>query len=209
MSLAQQIARWADELRDLSAMGLRFADSIYDTERYQRVQTISIAMMALATNRPVETVEPLREPVFSRPTPLCTGDAAVIDDDGRILLVKRADNRKWAMPGGALEVGETPAEGVLRELQEETGLICEAIGLVGVFDSRRVGSKNPHHLYMLTFLCKPLAGLDQTLKIDPNEILECSWFPEGELPDPIHDGHGSRIPLVFQYWKSKHQSYID
>ena len=75
------------------------------------------------------------------------GDAAVIDDDGRILLVQRADNSKWAMPGGAMEVSETPAEGVVREAFEETGVRCEVVALVGVFDSRLCGTISRHHLY--------------------------------------------------------------
>lgn len=91
MTLAEQIALWADKLRDLSALGLYFADNIYDKERYQTVQDIAMAMFALATNEPLERLEPLRAPIFSRPTPLAAGDAAVIDDAGRILLIQRAD----------------------------------------------------------------------------------------------------------------------
>jgi 8-oxo-dGTP pyrophosphatase MutT (NUDIX family) len=48
----------------------------------------------------------------------------VIDPQGRILLMQRTDDRKWAMPGGGLEVGETPAAGVVREAFEETGVRC-------------------------------------------------------------------------------------
>jgi len=95
-------------------------------------------MLALATGETWEQIEPLRATIFSKPTPVTGGDAAIIDDEGRILLIQRADNGLWAMPGGALEVGETPAEGVVREALEETGVHCQPIALVGVFDSRRV-----------------------------------------------------------------------
>lgn len=131
---AEQITAWADKLRDISALGLHFAQNPYDRENYKTAQDIAMAMLALATGEPLEQIEPLRAPIFSRPTPFAVGDAAVIDDAGRILLVKRADNGKWAMPGGALEVGETPAEGVVREALEETGVECQAVVLVGVFE---------------------------------------------------------------------------
>jgi hypothetical protein len=100
--LAERLAFWADRLRDISAMGLHFARSSYDKEHYEAVQSIAMEMLAVATSEPLEELEPLRAPVFSRPTPLAVGDAAVIDETGRILLVQRADNKKWAMPGGAL-----------------------------------------------------------------------------------------------------------
>ena len=147
MTPAQQIALWSDRLRDISAMGLAFCDSFHDRESYRRIQDIAIEMLATATDQSLEEIEPLRAPIFDRPAPIPVGDAAVIDDDGRILLVQRADNQKWAMPGGAMDVGETPAEGVVREAFEETGVRCEVVALVGVFDSRLCGTISRHHLY--------------------------------------------------------------
>ena len=105
MTPAQQLTLWADQLRDLSAMGHRFARSDYDKINYETIQTIAMSLMALANGDEVADLEPLRAPIFSRPTPFSGADAAVIDDDGRILLIQRADNKMWAMPGGALEVG--------------------------------------------------------------------------------------------------------
>lgn len=58
--LAQQLALWADQLRDLSAMGLHFSRSIYDTQHYQTVQNIAMEMLALATGDLPEQIEPLR-----------------------------------------------------------------------------------------------------------------------------------------------------
>ena len=127
MLSARQIALWADRLRDISALGLHFTDSRYDRERYQAVQNVAMVMLVAATGEPVEELELLRATIFSHPTPPSVGDAAVIDDEGRILLVRRADNQKWAMPGEALEVGETPAEGVVREALEETGVEEDAL----------------------------------------------------------------------------------
>ena len=101
---AEQIALWADKLRDLSALGLRFAENVYDQERYRAAQDIAMAMLAVATNESLADLEPLRAPIFSRPTPFVGGDGAVIDDEGRILLIQRADNALWAIPGGAMEV---------------------------------------------------------------------------------------------------------
>src|SRR5690349_1135259 len=144
---AEQIAFWADKLRDMAATGLKYAQNIYDHERYQSIQQIAIEMLALATERPLAELEPLRETIFSRSSPLVAGTAAIIDADARILLMRRSDNRLWNMPGGILEVGEMPAGGVVREALEETGVRCEPVALVGVYDNRRWETNVAQHLY--------------------------------------------------------------
>ena len=50
---------------------------------------------------------------------------AVIREDGRMLVIKRRDNGNWEPPGGVLELNETPQEGVVREVLEETGIHVE------------------------------------------------------------------------------------
>lgn len=109
-NIAPQLALWADQLRALSALGLHYAGNIYERTRCTAIQDIAMAMMALATDTPVADFEPLRDTVFAHLTPFAVGDGAVIDDMGRLLLIRRADNGLWAMPGGALEVGETPGK---------------------------------------------------------------------------------------------------
>ena len=91
---AQQIAQWAEKLRDISAMGLIFSQNIYDRENYDTIRRIVIEMQALAGGEPLESIEPLKDTFFARPTPISTGDAAIIDEAGRILLIRRADNQK-------------------------------------------------------------------------------------------------------------------
>ncbi len=215
MTLVQHIALWADRLRDIAALGLHYTglssspDARYDRERYRAVQDVAMEMLAAATQEPVASLEPLRAPIFSRPTPLITGDAAIIDDAGRILLIRRADNRCWAMPGGALEVGETPAEGTLREAYEETGVQCKAMALVGVFDSRCCGSVSRHHMYHLVFLCQPSDMAEIGHGSCAHEVLDVRWFAEDALPGDIDPGHVSRIPVAFRVWHGEAPAFFD
>ena len=209
MELAQQIAAWADKLRDLSALGLHYTRDSYDKDRYTVIQNIAMSMLALATGDSLEQLEPLRAPVFSRPTPLAVGDAAVIDEQGHILLIQRADNHMWAMPGGAMEVGETPAEGAVRETLEETGVHCRPVALVGVFDSRLCGTPSRHHLYHISFLCEPVAGAQQGAPSTACEVLDVGWFSEDELPPDIDPGHVSRIPEAYRMWHKRGPAFFD
>jgi ADP-ribose pyrophosphatase YjhB (NUDIX family) len=207
---AEQIALWSDKLRDMAATGLKYAQNIYDYERYQAIQQIAIEMLALATERPVVEFEPLRESIFARSSPLVAGTAAIIDDDGKILLMRRSDNRLWNMPGGILEVGETPAAGVVREALEETGVRCEPIALVGVYDNRMWETGVIQHLYKFTFLCKPLdEGQLRELASHAVETLEISWFAENALPDDLFAGHVQRIRDAFNLWRGEQYAYFD
>ena len=211
MEPAEQISQWSDRLRDMAAIGLMYSQNQYDRQNYAELQDMAMRMLAFAAGVPAEQIEPLRATLFSRPTPLTTGDAAIFDAQGRLLLIQRSDNRKWAFPGGALEVGETPAQGTLREALEETGLACEALELIGVHDSRLCGSKSPYHLYMFLFLCRPLNGAEPGVASHAEERLDMRWFGEHELPpgEALDPGHISRIPLAFQAWKERQAAYFD
>ena len=114
MTPAQQIALWADRLRHMPASGLRFAPTLYDHERYQAIEDMAMETLAFAAAEVVVSLGPLRLTVPSD-VGLPTGDAAIIDDVGRILLISMVAQWLWVMPGGLLNVGEPPAQGSVRE----------------------------------------------------------------------------------------------
>lgn len=209
-TIAQQLAICADILRDCSARGLHRANNIYDHNNYLKIQDVALELFALATGEPLTAVEPLRATTFSRPAPFPVADGAVIDDDGKILLIQRADNGLWALPGGGVDVGETPAQGAVREVLEETGVTCEPLLLVGIYDSRLCGTRSRHHLYHVLFLCRPLMHI--TVIQPPShaqEVLATSWFSEHELPQNIDPGHRQRIPAAFRAWHGDNQAFFD
>jgi ADP-ribose pyrophosphatase YjhB (NUDIX family) len=78
------------------------------------------------------------DPSAPPPTSIVAGGCAVVaDDEGRILLQRRADSGQWSLPGGAMDLGETLGEAVVREVREETGMIVELTGIVGVYTNPR------------------------------------------------------------------------
>lgn len=206
---AQQIALWADMLRHMAASGLRFAPTIYDQERYHALQTLAMEMQAYAGGQAPETMEPLRDTVFSHVTPFCAADAAIIDPEGRLLLIRRADNGLWALPGGALEVGETPAQGAVREALEESGIASQPRALVGIWDSRLCNSSVSHHVYHFVILCHPLTVQPETPPSHAHEVLDVGWFREAELPTDLEPGHAVRIPYGFKVWRGEVPAYLD
>jgi 8-oxo-dGTP pyrophosphatase MutT (NUDIX family) len=116
------------------------------------------------------------------------GSALVTDDRGRVLLQRRADNGDWALPGGAMDVGETLAGCVVREVREETGLDIEITGLLGIYT-------DPHHViayadgevrqeFNVTFLGRVVGG---TVAVS-DESTDVRFVDPAEFDGlPIHD----------------------
>jgi mutator protein MutT len=86
------------------------------------------------------------------------GVGAVIVDGGRVLLVRRKHEPlagEWSLPGGAVEVGETLEECVIREMREETGLDVEVGPVIEVFDriTRDGAGRVQYHFVLVDYLC--------------------------------------------------------
>ena len=120
--------------------------------------------------------------------------AFVLDDAGRLLMIRRTDNDKHAIPGGRHELGETMTEAVIRETIEETGITVEVTGLIGIYS-------NPHHVmayddgevrqeFSICFRARPVAGEPRT----SDESSEVRWVDPAQLDDlDIHPSIRLRI----------------
>jgi ADP-ribose pyrophosphatase YjhB (NUDIX family) len=70
-------------------------------------------------------------------------NVVVANSAGEILLIRRSDNDNWALPGGAIDLGESARQAAVRETREETGIDCEITGLVGIYT-------DPKHIILYT-----------------------------------------------------------
>jgi len=125
-------------------------------------------------------------------TPKIAVNALVFNGGGEILLVKRADNGFWCVPGGHVDLGETLEKACVRELFEETGLRGEVVRLVGVYsdpgNSLHIAQGMEWHTVRVSFLCRVTGG-----KITPSdETTEVRYFNVRQLP-PLVTDHGRRI----------------
>jgi 8-oxo-dGTP pyrophosphatase MutT (NUDIX family) len=204
--LGQRLRLWADELRALANEGLRWdGENPYNRRRFERVRRVAAELFATQDARDGDVIEQAfrADPWHLAPYPC--GDAAVFNAHGQILLIQRTDDQLWAMPGGAFEVGETPAEGACREAWEETGVAVEPLALVGVYDSRLCGSRTAAHLYQFVFLCRPRDPAAQP--IVSNETLGVDWYAEEALP-ALSPGHALRIADAFRCWRGERREAV-
>jgi ADP-ribose pyrophosphatase YjhB (NUDIX family) len=113
-----------------------------------------------------------------------TAAAFVLDEDGHVLLARRAfapDAGKWDVPGGFLEEGEDPVEGLRRELREEAGIEVDVGNFVGVFADTYGDPPEMSHVLNLVWEARIAGG-----ELAPDDdVSELQWFPKDELPEDV------------------------
>lgn len=128
----------------------------------------------------------VRAAVGDSETLLFVGARAVLrDPDGRVLLIRRADNGHWALPAGAMELGESITDCAAREVREETGLRATSLTPFGLYTGPQYTFTNMwEHTYqhfVLTYLVEAWEGelLRQT-----DESVDAEFFAPDALPGP-------------------------
>jgi ADP-ribose pyrophosphatase YjhB (NUDIX family) len=134
-------------------------------------------------------------------------NVVVTDDSDKILLIRRTDNDNWALPGGAIDVGESITDAAVRETQEETGIRCQVTGLVGLYS-------NPRHVieyssdgevrqeFSIVLIASAVGGSPTT----SSESSEVAWTTRDEIERlPMHPSMRERIS---HYFRRGDQPYI-
>ena len=109
-------------------------------------------------------------------------NVVVVNEAGDVLLIRRSDNGNWAVPGGAIDLGESMVQAAVRETREETAIECEITGLVGIYT-------DPKHLILYTsngevrqefsiLLTAVVTGGQPT---PSSESTEVRWVPREDL----------------------------
>jgi 8-oxo-dGTP diphosphatase len=128
--------------------------------------------------------------------------AAVVlhDEQMRILLCLHADKKLWVTPGGLIEPGEQPADAAIRETLEETGLIVELTGILGVYGGADLIIDYPNGdraAYVgVIFRGKRTGG---KIRPDGDETLDVRWFSRDELMRAPHSKWlDTAMPVLFE-----------
>jgi 8-oxo-dGTP diphosphatase len=132
-----------------------------------------------------------QEPLYENPIPATC--LVVIDSQRRVLLVKRSVEPKkgfWCLPGGFMELDETPEHAALRELAEETGLKGRIDMLLGV-------STNPSALYHTVLMVGYLVTSYTGNMTAGDDAMDVNFFHFNELPDIAFESHASFIRMYY------------
>ena len=140
------------------------------------------------------------EGVGHRPLQMVAGIVFLFDKEGRVLLQKRADDHTWCVPGGAMELGETPEEAARREMFEESGLLPAELEFFSL-----CSGEDAHHIYLngdevyaldVNYICRKYSG---ALCRQESEVLEQRFFEVDNLPaDTVEKVRETIIEIVKQ-----------
>ena len=134
--------------------------------------------------------ERCRQPIYENPTPATC--LVVVNNQQQILLVKRSVDPKigfWCLPGGYIELGETPEQAALRELKEETGINGQIQRLLGA-------TTNPHDKYdKILMLGYQVSSYNGNLKAG-DDASDVDWFSANHLPEIAFESHINFIKMV-------------
>jgi 8-oxo-dGTP diphosphatase len=109
--------------------------------------------------------------------------AAIVNEAGKVLAIRRHDNGHWEPPGGVLELDESIHDGLVREVQEETGLLVESEYLTGVYKNMKRG------IVALVFRCNTVSG---RARIGP-EVAEIKWLGAEGIVELMHEAYAIRM----------------
>jgi len=171
---------WSQRLQAAAQNGLTFARDPYDLERYHAIRQIAAEMLAAGSGQEPSVILDVLKKEIDYATPK-VDVRGVVFRDNKILLVRERSEGRWTLPGGWADIGASPAENVVREIFEESGLVTRAEKILAVFDR----SRHPHmppfafHIYKLYILCTITGGKETT----SSETDAVGFFGEAEIPE--------------------------
>lgn len=185
-----------ERLHAIARNGLHYSQNVYDQQRYTELLEITNEYAGLALDLPPAEV---RAKLAAEPIPLTPklgADAAIFDAEGRMLLMLRADNRKWCLPCGFVEPGESPEQAAIREAREETGLDVEVLELVGVFTRLPTPEYGTFTLVGVVYLCHVVGGHLRS----SHEDLGLRYWHLDDVP-VWHAHHEAQARAAYQKWR--------
>jgi ADP-ribose pyrophosphatase YjhB (NUDIX family) len=198
MDAATSILQWARKVQAIAQNGLTFTHDPFDRERYEQLQDLVTTILTSQLAITPEKLQDLWVGDDGYATPKVDVRGGVFDQD-KVLLVRERSDGKWTLPGGWVDIGDTPSFAVEREIREESGYLAKAIKLAALLDKNNPAHGHPPgvlHIYKLFFLCE-LTGGAPTIS---NETDGVDFFAVSSLP-PLSTGRAtqSQIERLYQH----------
>ena len=188
----------------LTDTGLTFTKDPFDRERYEDLRSLLSEMLNQALDLDSEEVAEVLKPTSAYATPLMDVRAWIVEDE-KICLVRGQGENDWALPGGFGEVGYSPTENILKEIEEETGFEAKVERLLAVFDTNRFQLQSKQYAKFV-FECKLLDGQFQKNQ----EIADLQFFAIDQLPALSEKRiTKEQIELLWQVYQGQREQYLD
>lgn len=143
-------------------------------------------------------IKDLRRRVGNIPLILNTATGALFNNTGEVLLQERADTKDWGFPGGYLEYGETYKEALIREFQEDTGLLVTPDKLIQITDDTFYKYPNGDQIQSINhfFLVRYVKGA--LLSVETDETIKLKYFKLDQPPHFFNKQHAEMFKKIQQ-----------
>src|SRR4029077_17439728 len=179
MDAATSLLQWARKVQAIAQNGLTFTQDPFDRERYQQLQELVTQVLQSQLDVPLARAAAFWEGEHGYATPKVDVRGAVFSAD-RVLLVRERSDGRWTLPGGWVDVNDSPSGAVVREILEESGYHARALKLAALVDkNRHPHPPSVHHIYKLFFLCE-LTGGTATISDETDGV---EFFSVNSLPE--------------------------
>lgn len=197
-------AKYLQRMIALTDTGLTFTKDPFDRERYEDLRSLLSEMLNQVSDLDADEVAELLKPTSAYATPLMDVRAWIVEDE-KICLVRGQGENDWALPGGFGEVGYSPTENILKEIEEETGFKVKVERLLAVFDTNRFQLQSKQYAKFV-FECKLLDGQFQ----ENQEIAELQFFAIDQLPVLSEKRiTKDQMEILWQAYKGQRDQYVD
>jgi ADP-ribose pyrophosphatase YjhB (NUDIX family) len=181
---SEEIWLIAQRIKAIADTGLLYGKNEYDLERYRELQEISLQLGSGITGKDMETLRSFYDQCTDYPTPKTDIRGIALNEAGEVLLVQESIDGKWSLPGGWADIGHTPAEVIVKEFREETGLEVVPRQLLALFDKKcHPHPPQPYYVYKYLFYCE----LQSTTIQKGFDILDAAFFAVDQLPPLSED----------------------
>ena len=197
-------AKYLQRMIALTDTGLTFTKDPFDRERYEDLRSLLSEMLNQVSDLDADEVAELLKPTSAYATPLMDVRAWIVEDE-KICLVRGQGENDWALPGGFGEVGYSPTENILKEIEEETGFKAKVERLLAVFDTNRFQLQSNQYAKFV-FECKFLDGQFQ----ENQEIADLQFFAIDQLPTLSEKRiTKEQIEILWQVYQGYREQYLD
>ncbi|WP_183576668.1 NUDIX hydrolase N-terminal domain-containing protein [Mucilaginibacter sp. X5P1] len=174
-----------DELRSIAQLGLNYSKNHHDIENYNRLLQLAADNYSDITGLSSDEIKNRFKQELGYVTPKVGVNGALFNEQGQLLLELRSDDLLWGMPGGWVDIGESPDTAIKREFMEEANLVVEPMGIIKFYTRLPGEFSQPHTSVHIVYYCKYISG---DLK-KSYESLELNYMDHTKITN-WHKDHG-------------------
>lgn len=181
--MTERWLEWGRKIQSLAQSGLAYSQNPFDRERYEALSRVAAEIVAEGSGMQAGQVQAIFEAEYGPAqyaTPKVDVRGAAFRGDQVLLVQEVLDGGRWTLPGGWMDMGDTPGGAAAREFREETGYEVHVTKLAAVYDRDRHGHP-PYYFSIIKmfFVCELTGGTPQT----STETGRSEFFPVEALPE--------------------------